>query len=345
MSQVINQPASLVTSCPRCGTIFVQDELVCRACGEYRHRERLQHLSDEALRLERFRQPVQAAMVWQKALALLPGDSPEHRQVAERVGMLNGGWGRGAGAAGYPAYGAPPRQAPPAKEDTWAGAVAKTLGSMVLSIAVYAMFLGVPFAAGFVLLILVHELGHVIAMRYYKLRASAPIFIPFLGAVINLRDQPKDAKVEAVVGIGGPVLGTVGALACYGAYLATGSPLLLELSFWGFFLNLFNMLPVPPLDGGRVTAAVSPWIWMIGFLGLLGITVRGMIQGRFSPILLLLIFYAFPRIWRTLTGREHVGEYYNISRATRWMMGALYLGLGGLLVACFFLTERAGGFL
>src|SRR5205085_372286 len=103
-----------------------------------------------------------------------------------------------------------------------------------------------------VVLILVHELGHVAAMRHYGLSASPPIFIPFMGALINLRQPPQDAKVEAVVGIGGPIAGTVGALACYALYLGLpdGSARMLthQLAFVGFALNLFNLLPVPPLD-------------------------------------------------------------------------------------------------
>ena len=95
-----------------------------------------------------------------------------------------------------------------------------------------------------------------------------------MGAVINLRSQPKDAAQEAVIGIGGPVLGTVVALACYGlAYVMPQySEVLLQVAFWGFILNLFNMLPVPPLDGGRVTAAISPWIWAPGLLALVGLS-------------------------------------------------------------------------
>jgi len=217
--------------------------------------------------------------------------------------------------------------------------VAKTLGSMLICVVVYMYLWPWQIAVGFVMLIFFHEMGHVLAMKYYRLRASPPIFVPFLGAIIDLKEDPPNAKVEAIVGIGGPILGTLAALVCYAVWWQTQSPIFLALAFWGFLLNLFNMTPVPPLDGGRITAAISPWIWMIGFAVLLGFIVQGIAVKTVSPLLLVLAVYATPRVWRTLRGRERMGDYYNIPKsASRWI-AITYLALGVVLVICFLQTR------
>src|SRR5882724_8728381 len=140
--------------------------------------------------------------------------------------------------------------------------ILKTGGTMFLSIWVYAMYWGWWFALGFVLLIFVHECGHLIAARRLGLKVGAPVFIPFMGALIALKEAPRNAWIEAQVGIGGPLLGAAGAAVCYGIYLATGNWMFRSLAYTGFFLNLFNLAPVGFLDGGRIVAALSPWLWL-----------------------------------------------------------------------------------
>ena len=114
---------------------------------------------------------------------------------------------------------------------------------------------GAPFAIGFVLLIFVHELGHALVLRRQGIPAGAPVFIPFLGAVIAMKGMPRNAWVEALVGIGGPALGTAGAVVCLAMGWLTGAPIWLALASTGFLLNLFNLLPISPLDGGRIGIA------------------------------------------------------------------------------------------
>src|SRR5712691_1515837 len=109
--------------------------------------------------------------------------------------------------------------------------ILKTGGTMVLTIWVYAMIWGAWYAVGFVLLILVHECGHLLAAKRLGLKVGAPVFIPFMGAIIALKEAPKNAWIEAQVGIGGPLLGTVGAVACYGISLLTGNPLFMALAY------------------------------------------------------------------------------------------------------------------
>src|SRR5882724_12039177 len=141
----------------------------------------------------------------------------------------------------------------------------KTGGTMFLTIWLYAQTWGWWYALGFVLLIFVHECGHLIAARRIGLKVGAPVFIPFMGAFIALKEAPKNAWIEAQVGIGGPLLGTAGAVVCEMIYLATGNPMFRALAYTGFFLNLFNLAPVGFLDGGRFVTALSPWLWLVGF--------------------------------------------------------------------------------
>ena len=131
-------------------------------------------------------------------------------------------------------------------------------GSMLISIAAYALFWGWQFAIGFVLLLLVHELGHVLEAKREGLPVSAPMFIPFLGAVIMLKELPDNAWNEAKIAIAGPILGGLGAAAVWGLGEYYDSELLVALAFTGFFLNLFNLAPISPLDGGRIVAAIHP---------------------------------------------------------------------------------------
>jgi Zn-dependent protease len=141
----------------------------------------------------------------------------------------------------------------------WIALGAKLLlsfGTLVISIFAWAQMFGFWFATGFVLLILVHEMGHVIAIRAYGLKASVPIFVPFLGAFVALKEMPPNSKAAGVIALAGPALGTVGALVCYGIGVSTRAPIWYALASTAFFINLFNLIPIYPLDGGRVAAAL-----------------------------------------------------------------------------------------
>ena len=145
-----------------------------------------------------------------------------------------------------------------------------TFFSMTLSVFVYAFMRGPWFSMGFVLMLFIHEMGHVIAMRHKGYPASAPVFIPLLGAVI-FAPAFKNAEEEAYIGYGGPLLGGLAALALFGlwAILPAQHPLLLMISYSAAFLNLFNLIPIRPLDGGRVTRIVGRWFKWIGVAGLI----------------------------------------------------------------------------
>jgi len=166
--------------------------------------------------------------------------------------------------------------------------ILKTGGTMLLSIWVYAMYWGIWFAVGFVLLIFVHECGHLLAAKRIGLKVGAPVFIPFMGAMIALKEAPKNAWIEAQVGIGGPLFGALAAGVCYLIYLATGNPLFRALAYVGFFLNLFNLAPVGFLDGGRIVTALSPWLWIVGFAVLVLFAVTQFLSGHLSFMLILI---------------------------------------------------------
>lgn len=200
--------------------------------------------------------------------------------------------------------------------------------SMVVSIAAYALLWGWSFAVGFVVLLLVHEMGHVIQLRREGIKASAPMFIPFLGAVVAAKSLGDDAAAEARVGLAGPVLGTIGTLVPLGIWLATGEEFWQALAYVGFFINLFNLLPVLPLDGGRAMAALSPWVWFLGYAGLIALTIFFT-----SPILLLILIFGGMESWRRWKNRNtpEARAFHAIPTRTRVAVAAVYLGLAALL--------------
>ena len=177
------------------------------------------------------------------------------------------------------------------------GKLALTGGSMLLSVVAYAWIFGWWYAVGFVGLIFVHEMGHYVAARRRGLDVGAPTFIPFVGAWVSLKDLPHDAETEAYIGIAGPLIGSLGALVCYFAARETGSTLLLALAYSGFFLNLFNLIPLSPFDGGRITAVLSPRLWLLGAPMLVGLFLW-----RPSPLLILMAILAAPQVMQAIRG-------------------------------------------
>src|SRR5215211_6408434 len=203
-----------------------------------------------------------------------------------------------------------------------------TSASMLVSIGAYALIWPWTFAIGFVLLLLLHELGHVIQLRREGVEASAPMFIPFLGAVIAAKSMGKDAAAEARVGLAGPILGTIATLVPLGIWLATGDDFWRALAYVGFFINLFNLLPVLPLDGGRAMAALSPWMWFAGFAGLVALTFFFP-----NPILILVLIFGGVESWRRWKERNtpEAQAYHAIPGRTRALVAIVYLGLAALL--------------
>jgi Zn-dependent protease len=254
-----------------------------------------------------------------------------------------------------PAYPPPPPPPAPAKPKRARGAIAAALalivsvgsklkglllvlpklkllttsGSMLVSIGAYALIWGWQFAVGLVLLLFAHEMGHVIQLRREGVPASAPMFIPFLGAVVGMKRLPDDAAAEARVGLAGPVLGSAACLIPLALYAATGNHLFQALAFTGFFLNLFNLAPVLPLDGGRAMAALSPRIWLLGFALLVAAAIAFP-----NPIVILILVLGGLETWRRFKTRKDPAQqtYYRVAPRTRLLIAAVYVGLAISLV-------------
>lgn len=201
-----------------------------------------------------------------------------------------------------------------------------TSGTMLVSLAAYSLIWGWKFALGFILLLFVHEMGHVIQLRREGIEASAPMFIPFLGAVVMAKSLGDNATAEARVGLAGPVLGTLGSLALLPIAIATGEDFWFALVFTGLFLNLFNLLPVVPLDGGRAMAALTPWMWFVGLF------VMALIAFVYpNPIMFLILLFAVLETYRRWKARkaggEEIADYYRVKPSHRLAILAVYLGL------------------
>ncbi len=202
-----------------------------------------------------------------------------------------------------------------------------TAGTALVSVALYSLFWGWEFAAGFVILLFVHEMGHAIQLRREGIKASAPMFIPFMGAVITAKSLGENALAEARVGLAGPILGSLAAAAVAVVGKLTGSDMLIALAYVGFLLNLFNLLPVVPLDGGRAMAAMAPWMWFVGFGALLVLVFTL----PFNPVLLIIVLFGGFELYRRWqlrkSGSVAQAAYYRVAPRHRLLVGAVYIGL------------------
>jgi Zn-dependent protease len=205
-----------------------------------------------------------------------------------------------------------------------------TAGTALVSVAAYALFWGWSFAVGFVVLLFVHEMGHVIQLRREGLKASAPMFIPFFGAVVMAKSLGENALAEARVGLAGPVLGTIGAGVCLAIAEATNSDLLRALAYIGFFLNLINLVPLVPFDGGRAMAAMAPGMWFVGLGAMVALLL---VTG--NVFLLIFIVLGGMETWRRWKQRKtrslEQAAYYRVSPRNRLLVAAVYIGLIAVL--------------
>lgn len=205
------------------------------------------------------------------------------------------------------------------------GKILLSSGTMLLSLFVYAWMYGWWYAVGFIALLFIHEMGHFIAAKNRGLDVGLPTFIPFVGAWIELKDKPINVETEAHIAFAGPLAGSIASALVYFVAVHYQSQLLFAISYAGFFLNLFNLIPISPLDGGRITAALSPKLWFVGL---------GMLLAWFyyhpNPLLVLLMIMAVPQLWgwwkhRNDPDADH--RYYDLSIEKRFEYAVLYLGL------------------
>lgn len=211
----------------------------------------------------------------------------------------------------------------------WAGITA------LISVAAYAFLFGWSFAIGLVIQIFIHEMGHALVMKLKGIPIGGLTFIPLLGAAVTMRQMPQNARDGAEVGIAGPLAGALAAGFCL--YMAQLQPhtstIWIPLAYFGFFINLFNLIPVLPLDGAHVLEAIDRRVWIIVFVGLLGVQIWSWLQGNSSWWLLFLVFIAGMQLL-TLGVKPRTPEeraYYDIPVSTRIALTLLYFGLAAVL--------------
>jgi Zn-dependent protease len=205
----------------------------------------------------------------------------------------------------------------------------KFLLGLFISFGAYLWFGGIWFAVGLIGLIFVHEMGHWLEAKRQGLPVTAPLFIPFLGASIFLKEMPQNAWREFQLAYAGPLVGSLGALAVWGVAVAEDSNKLRAIAFLGFFINLFNLLPVVPLDGGRIVAAIHPALWVLGLVGLLALVIW-----KPNGILVLILVFAAMELWQRWKTRHFAGSgsYYAVKPSQRLIAAIAYFGLAVLLV-------------
>ena len=205
----------------------------------------------------------------------------------------------------------------------------------LVSIAAYSLLFGWPFAIGLVALLFLHEMGHAIVMKMKGIPVGGMIFIPLLGAAVFMRQMPKNARDEAEVGIAGPIAGAIASSVCLFFAQVYPDTIWAPLAYFGFFLNLFNLIPIVPFDGGRVLAAIDRRLWIVGFLALVGFQVWSFIQ--YHSISIWLLFFIFMAATQLVARRSapntpELQAYYTVSVGERIILTLAYFGLAAVLV-------------
>lgn len=221
-----------------------------------------------------------------------------------------------------------------------------TLGTMTLSIWAYSFALGWKLALALVILLLVHEMGHVIACRKKGFNVRAPLFIPFVGALI-FAPPNMSREEESYIGYGGPLLGSVGALLVYALWWVMPShpETLLMAAYFGIFLNLFNLMPVSPLDGGRILQSVGTWIRWVGLVILMALTIFMQDVGWLFIWLVVLSDF---RIWRRVPimiavwGLMVVGYSIDFGVHVPWLLKAFHIALGAFFIFTTWAVDMGG---
>ncbi len=219
------------------------------------------------------------------------------------------------------------------------GGLALTCASVAVSILAYAVLWlhDIVAAVGLVTLLGAHELGHMLALRAKGLAAHPPVFIPFVGALIDVHAQPSGAKEEAQLALAGPLAGSAAAAACLAMARATGAPGWEHAASFGVYLNMLSLIPIAPLDGGRVAAAVSRALWPLG-----AVMLVALVAAHPTPVLVAVAVVALGETaTRPRPGRRAARptDYYKVSRRDRCALGAAYIGLVLALVFAMLLTH------
>ncbi len=209
-------------------------------------------------------------------------------------------------------------------------------GSALLSIGAYALlFGGWQVGVGIVALLFIHEMGHFFIIRAKGLPASLPVFIPLIGAYVALRRMPQDVRDEAEIAIAGPIAGALAGVVCYALFLQSGQHLFLLLAYFSFLINLLNLIPVSPLDGGRIVGAISRWIWPLALV-LVGVAFFY----THNILLLLLLWFGLMQTISLFRATPEMMGYYRIGFLPRAYITTLYVSLAVGLGLGFYITEQ-----
>lgn len=297
--------ASVATRCETCGTGVAPGILACPGCHRLVHAETLKKYRDDAEAAARAGNVQEELAAWRLAAQLLPPQSKQYATVHEKIAALS----QAADAAPVP-------EIPKSGPWKWLAGMgttgaflwkfkflvvalatkgkllllgltkASTFFSMFLAFSVYWAAWGMWFALGIVLSIYVHEMGHIFALRRYGIAATAPMFVPGLGALIRLRGQRLSPREDARIGLAGPMWGLAAAVVALAGSALGGGPMWVAIAHVGAWINLFNLLPVWQLDGNRGFAALA----REGRLAIAGTFVGGwMIAGDGLFFLLILV--------------------------------------------------------
>jgi Zn-dependent protease len=207
--------------------------------------------------------------------------------------------------------------------------------SALISAFVYSFIFGPLVSIGFTLSLFIHEMGHYVAARRQNISVTVPVFIPFVGALINFKENPYNAEQEAYIGIAGPIAGTIAAMISFALFQYTGNSVFLTVAMLGFFLNLFNLLPLSPLDGGRTVTVISPYIWLLGAAMLVGAFVY------FKSFIILLVgLVGFLQIKQVLFSGKELSLYYKSKWTTKLLYASIYIGLSLFLTFMMLVSAR-----
>jgi Zn-dependent protease len=251
--------------CARCAAELAPSLLVCPACGALVHADELKRLAATATERTNAVDLAAALVAWRRAVELLPSGTRQHAEVTARIAELSqrvttspaqpsgSRWKLGGGAIGAAAV------ALLSKGKLLLLGLTKlsTLGSMLLAFSVYLTLWSWKFALGFIAGIYVHEMGHVFALRRYGIAATAPMFIPGFGALVRLKQHPATVGEDARVGLAGPIWGLAASVAFFAASRLGAGDIFAALAQVSGLLNLFNLTPFGPLDGGRAFNAMT----------------------------------------------------------------------------------------
>jgi len=196
-----------------------------------------------------------------------------------------------------------------------------SVAGVSMGLSIWAMALKAPLrlVIGFVAIIVIHEIGHAVAIRAKGLQAGVMVFIPFIGGAVTLKDQPRSAYDDAQIGLAGPIAGTFASLVFLQIYKWTGQPLYLAIAAAGFAVNLLNLLPIGMLDGGRISAAVTKWMWVFGG----GVLIYKVVKQP-NPLMLLIIVLVAFQVYLSIVREKDDKAFYDVTIMQRVFIGVSY---------------------